>query len=145
MTARRPGGFVLTADIAGLGNFVTVGRMPVPSPAFAAALRDLRIGPAGPELREGLVHSLAVSAAGLCILDSPEIERALHACMPAGLVFEWRIAFPGTGVLQALFFIAKLTQAQSGAAAELALQLAGKPAFSGVQNGGAGLLSQDSP
>ncbi|MGO9173274.1 MAG: hypothetical protein ACLP7P_15110 [Rhodomicrobium sp.] len=134
MTGTRPSDFVLAADMAGSGDFIVVGRMRVPSPAFAAAVRSLQDGAADLEMREALIHSLASSAAGFCVLDGKDIETALDACVPARLVSEWRIAFPGLGVLCALFVVTRFQPARNaGGLFELALQLAGRPAFHAVQ------------
>lgn len=129
MTARRPGDFVLSADIAGTGNFIEIGRMHTPSPAFAAAMQDLQNGAANSELREVQEHTIAAHVTGLCVLG-PEIEAALQNFLPARLVSEWRIVLPGTGVLQALFLVTLLRPAKNAPGTlELSLQLAGKPAF----------------
>jgi hypothetical protein len=130
MTGRRPGDFILATDMTGSGAFTQLGRMLNPAIAFAAAAQHLQSGWADPELREALVHALAANAAGHCVLDSNELERAVQDCMIASLVTEWRIAFPGEGVLQALFVIARFEPSENTAGAfELVLQLAGKPAF----------------
>ncbi|MGO8954176.1 MAG: hypothetical protein ACLQF2_12710 [Rhodomicrobium sp.] len=136
MTGKRSGDFVLAADMAGSGVFIAVGRMRVPSPTFAAAVRDLQNGAADLEMREALIHSLASNAAGFCLLDGKQIETALEACLPARLVSEWRIAFPGLGVLCALYVVRRFQPARNeGELFEIALQLAGKPAFYAVQRG----------
>jgi len=136
MTGKRSSDFVLAADVSGSGDFIAVGRMRVPSPAFAAAVQDLQNGAADLEMREALIHSLASSAAGFCVLDGKNIETALEACLPARLVSEWRIAFPGLGVLYALYVVTRFQPAKyAGGLFELALQLAGRPAFHAVQAG----------
>ena len=138
MVARRPGDFILAADFAGSGNFISIGRMLAPSPAFAAALAGLQSGAEDAGHRNLLVYSLAANAAGLCILNSPEIEKALQACFAARLAIEWRIEFPGTGVLRALCLLARIRRTgRVPGLFELALQLAGKPAFVFLQANGA--------
>jgi hypothetical protein len=123
---------VLAADISASGAFTPVGRMHVPSPALAAALRDLEESPAEPELLEIAVHSLAANATGLCILDSAGIANVLQACFAAQLAAEWRIETPGAGILQALFTVARFEPvAGADRTFALGLRLAGKPSFSG--------------
>jgi len=123
-------GFILAVDILASGNFITVGTMPAPRSAFLAAVQNLQNDAAGPEAREILIYSLASNAGGFCILTSAGIERALRACFVARLVFEWRIAIPGIGVLQALFITERLEPVGNAEGAfDLALRLAGKPEF----------------
>ncbi len=130
------GGFVLAADISACGNFVTVGSIPSPSPAFLAAVQDLQNRAADPEMREILTYSLALNAGGACILASDGIDRALRACFLARLAIEWRIAIPGTGVLQALFITARFEPDSNAAGAfDVALQLAGKPELHACEAG----------
>jgi hypothetical protein len=130
MTVRQAGDFILAADLAGLGTFVQIGAMAVPAPAFAAALRDLRLGQADPEFYDILTHAAAGAAAGLCFIESSGIECALQACQDARLVSEWRITFPSIGQLEALFLVARFQPAADAAGLfDLALQLSGKPVF----------------
>ena len=124
------GGFILAADISASGNFITVGGIPAPSPAFLAVAQDLRNGAADPEMREILTYSLASNAGGSCILASADIEKALQACLHARLVLEWRIGIPGIGILQALFLTVRLEPVGNAEGDfNLEVRLAGKPEF----------------
>ncbi len=135
------GGFVLAADISACGNFITVGSIPSPSPAFLAAAQDLQNGAADTEVREILTYSLALNAGGSCILASADIEKALQACLLARLVVEWRIGIPGIGILQALFLAVRLEPVTNAASSfDLGLRLAGKPELLSCEAGMPGLL-----
>ena len=89
------GGFVLAADISASGNFIAVGSILAPCPAFLAAAQELQSAQADPETRQILTYALASNAAGSCILASAEIEKALAACALENLVFDWLIGIPG--------------------------------------------------
>jgi hypothetical protein len=133
-------GFVLAADISASGSFTTIGGIPVPSPAFLAAIQDLQNGAADARIREILTYSLASNAGGACVLAGTDIEKALQACLLARLVFEWRIGIPGIGILQALFLTVRLEpigDAQGNF--DLELRLAGKPELLACEAGMPGL------
>jgi hypothetical protein len=136
MIASLTSNLILAADISASGAFAVLGRMHVPSPALAAAVRDLEEAPADPELLETAVYSLAANMAGLCILNSADIAKVLQACVAAQLATDWRIEIPGVGVLRALFTVARaeaVTDANPTFA--LALRLAGKPEFIALKGG----------
>jgi predicted secreted protein len=130
MIANLTSNLVLAADIPASGAFAVLGRMHVPNPALAAAVRDLEEAPADPELLDTAVYSLAANMAGLCILDSRDTANVLKACFAAQLAADWRIEIPGAGVLRALFTVARFEPAaDTDRTFALALRLAGKPAF----------------
>jgi hypothetical protein len=133
MTAKPPGDFVLTADVAGSGHFVRAGTIPIPAPPFTAALQDFKDAGADPELREVLIYALAVKVAGRCVFESPQAAKIAEACFQSRLISEWRISVPGSGVLQALFRIVQFERAESDGMYEIAFQLAGKPEFAAIQ------------
>ncbi len=121
---------ILTADVSASGTFIPMGRMHIPGPALAAALRNLEDTPADPELEEAAVYTLAANIAGLCILDGGDIAGVLQACSAARIAAEWRIGIPGAGVLQALFTVARFDPVADGDRTfTLVLRLAGKPEF----------------
>jgi hypothetical protein len=131
MIASLTSNLILAADISASEDFAVLGRIHVPSPALAAAVRDLEDAPGDPEFLETAVYSLAANMAGLCILNSGDIAKALQACFAAQLATDWRIEIPGAGVLRALFTLARfepVTDADHTFA--LILRLAGKPEFS---------------
>ena len=131
MTATLASDLALAADIPGSGDFIAIGRVHAPSPAMAAAVRDLAGNSADPELLDIAAYSLASNAFGLCVLESALIEKILQACLAAQLAAEWRIEIPGAGVLQALFTVARFEPVNhDGRTFALGLRLAGKPAFS---------------
>jgi hypothetical protein len=135
MTASPVSDLVLAADISASGDFIAMGRMHAPCPALAAAARDLQDNPADPDPPEIQVYSLASNAAGLCILDSGDIEKVLQACFAAQLVAEWRIEIPGAGFLQAPFAVARFEPVKDAARTfALGLRLAGKPEFIGLKD-----------
>jgi hypothetical protein len=130
MIASLTSNLILAADISASEAFAVLGRIHVPSPALAAAVRDLEDAPADPESLEAAVYSLAANMAGLCILNSADTAKALQACFAAQLATDWRIEIPGAGVLRALFTLARfepVTDADRTFA--LILRLAGKPEF----------------
>ena len=130
MTARPASGLILAADISASEDFIAVGRMHTPSPAMAAAVRDLADNPADLEVLDIAVHALASNAFGLCVLESGGIESILQAWLAAQLVASWRMEIPGAGVLQALFTVARFEPVQDASLTfALGLRLAGKPAF----------------
>jgi predicted secreted protein len=139
MTAEPPGDFVLTADVAGSGHFERVGTVPVPAPAFAAALADFRNGEADLQTRESLIHALAIKVAGCCVLDCAQAEKKIEACFQSWLIAEWRISLPGLGVLQALFRVVQFERTASAGIYNIAFQLAGKPEFAAAQRETAGI------
>jgi hypothetical protein len=128
MIASLTSNLILAADISASEAFAILGRIHVPSPALAAAVRDLEDAPGDPEFLETAVYSLAANMAGLCILNSGDTVKALQACFAAQLATDWRIEIPGAGVLRALFTLARfepVTDAERTFA--LILRLAGKP------------------
>jgi hypothetical protein len=131
MIASLTSNLILAADISASEAFAALGRMHVPSPALAAAVRDLQDAPADPELLETAVYSLAANMAGLCILNSGDIAKVLQACFAAQLAADWRIEIPGAGVLRALFTVARFEPVtDADRTFVIVLRLAGKPAFS---------------
>jgi predicted secreted protein len=130
MIASLTSNLILAADISASETFAVLGKIHVPSPALAAAVRDLEDAPDDPELLETAVYSLAANMAGLCILNSGDTAKVLQACFAAQLAADWRIEIPGAGVLRALFTLARfepVTDADRTFA--LVLRLAGKPEF----------------
>jgi hypothetical protein len=128
MIASLTSNLILAADISASEAFAVLGRIHVPSPALAAAVRDLEEAPGDPESQETAVYSLAANMAGLCILNSADTAKVLQACFAAQLATDWRIEIPGAGVLRALFTLARfepVTDADRTFA--LILRLAGKP------------------
>jgi hypothetical protein len=137
MMTGSSGDVLLSADIAGARQFIAIGRMHTPFPAFVTALRGLQNGASDSELRDILVYTLAANISGLCALE-PGAEQVLQNCLAAGIVSEWQIALPGLGVLQALYLVARLRPAKDAAqSVELALQLAGKRSLRAPEAGGA--------
>jgi hypothetical protein len=132
MTAEQ-GDFVLTADVAGSGHYVRAGTIPIPAPPFTSALQDLKNGEADPELRETLIYALAAKVGGRCVFESSQAAGIAEACFRAGLISEWRVSIPGSGVLQALFQIVLFAPTGNDGMYEIAFQLAGKPEFAAVQ------------
>ncbi len=131
MIASLTSNLILAADISASGAFAALGRIHVPSPALAAAVRDLEDAPADPELLATAIYSLAANMAGLCILNSGDIAKVLQACFAAQLAADWRIEIPGAGVLRALFTVARLEPVtDANRTFVIVLRLAGKPAFS---------------
>jgi predicted secreted protein len=131
MIASLTSNLILAADISASEAFAALGRMHVPSPALAAAVRDLQDAPADPELLATAVYSLAANMAGLCILNSGDTAKVLQACFAAQLAAGWRIEIPGAGVLRALFTVARLEPVTNADRTfVIVLRLAGKPAFS---------------
>jgi len=139
MTAEPPGDFVLTADVAGSGHFVRAGTIPIPAPAFTAALQDFKDAGADPELREVLTYALAAAVAGRCVFENPRAAKIAEACYQFRLISEWRISIPESGVLQALFHIVQFERMETGGMYEIAFQLAGKPEFAAMQREIAGI------
>jgi hypothetical protein len=139
MTAEPPGDFVLTVDVAGSGRFERAGAIPIPAPAFAAALADFRNGEADPEAREALIHALAMKVAGRCVFDCAQVEKTVEACFQSWVISEWRISLQGLGVLQALFRIVRFEPTESAGMYDIAFQLAGKPEFAALQREIAGI------
>jgi len=133
MTAEPPGDFVLTADVAGSGNFVRAGTIPAPAPAFVAALEDFKDAGADLESREILIHSLAAKVAGRCVFESLQAAKFAKACFQYRLISEWRISIPGSGILQALFHIVQFQSTESDCTYDIAFQLAGRPEFAAMQ------------
>ncbi len=131
MTASPSNELVLAADISASGEFAAIGRMRAPSPALAAAVRELQDNPDDPEASGIAVYSVAANAFGLCVLESAGIETVIEACLAAQLAAAWRIEIPGAGVLQALFTVARFEPVKdAGSTFALGLRLAGKPEFS---------------
>lgn len=134
------GGFVLAADISASGNFIAVGSILAPRPAFLAAAQELQSAQADPDTRQILTYALASNAAGSCILASAEIEKALAACALENLVFDWLIGIPEVGVLQALFLAARIEPVGDAAGVlDIELRLAGKPELLECEAGMPGL------
>ena len=130
MIASLTSNLILAADISASEAFAVLGRMHVPSPALAAAVRDLEDAPADLELLETAVYSLAANMAGLCILNSGDTAKVLQVCLAAQLATDWRIEIPGAGVLRALFTVARLEPVtDADRTFVLVLRLAGKPEF----------------
>ena len=130
MIASLTSNLILAADISASEAFAVLGRIHVPSPALAAAVRDLENAPADPELLQTAIYSLAANMAGLCILNSGDIAKVLQACFAAQLAADWRIEIPGAGVLRALFTVARLEPVTDTAPhSHFRLRLPGKPEF----------------
>jgi hypothetical protein len=130
MTGKPASDPVLAADFSASGDFVTVGTMHAPGPAFAAAIRDLQDIPADPELLEIAAHCLASNAFGICTLENPGTAHILRAWLAARLAADWRIGIAGIGHFQALFTVARFEPVQDDERAfALGLRLAGKPGF----------------
>jgi hypothetical protein len=129
MTSRGAGDLKLAADLAGSGAFVHIGTMLEPGPQFAASIRDLRNGQVNTGLHEVLIYAAAAVPAGNCIFHDKQIEKALRDCFEARLISEWRITFPGLGMLRALYIVKRLHAGNDAGFCNLELQLASKPVF----------------
>ena len=131
MIASLTSNLILAADISASEAFAVLGRIHVPSPALAAAVRDLEDAPADPELLQTAIYTLAANMAGLCILNSGDIAKVLQACFAAQLAAGWRMEIPGAGVLRALFTVARFEPVtDANRTFVIVLRLAGKPEFS---------------
>ncbi len=125
---------VLAADIFGTGVFVAIGIIHEPAIGLAAAIRELENGQADPYVRTVLVNALAARISGHCIIRSAEAEAVAQASLLGQIVMEWRISIPKTGTVQALFVVKKLVGMGTPLRRfDLALQLAGRPAFTPLQ------------
>jgi hypothetical protein len=130
MSTRRAGDLVLAADMSGFGDFASIGVMREPSMALAACIGELQGGEADENRRPVLVHVIATKIAGRCVIPSVEGEAAAQASLLLGIAVEWRITIPRAGALQALFLVKRLQNVdEPGRIFDMALQLAGKPAY----------------
>ena len=106
MTASLASDAILAADISASGDFIAVGRRPAQAPRWQPP-RGTWPQSLDPDRLNIAVYSLASNAFGLCVLDGGDIEAILQACLATQLVAVWRLEIPGTGLLQALFTVAR--------------------------------------